>query len=184
VDPVSLTVGGVVAALVLKAADKTGEQLAGSGLAAVGRLVERVRRQFQERGDAAAQAVLARVQDPPVAEAHISTLAAAVDRHAGEDAAFAVELACLVQEGHSAGVEVHHVSQQMGGSGGVQIAQVHTAQITVVNHGPAQPNELLQQPKESDKEPDIGAVSLLTQPQPTGAKRFALGPAGKQQRAR
>lgn len=130
-DPVSLTVGGVVAALVLKAADKTGEQLAGSGLAAVGRLVERVRHRFQERGDAAAEAALARVQDPPVAEAHLTALAAAVDRHGNEDAAFAAELRRLVQESQSAGVDVQQVSQVAWGSDNVQIANVIGSTIDV-----------------------------------------------------
>src|SRR5437016_3561708 len=85
----SLTVGAVVAALVLKGAEKTGEMITESGLAIVGRLVERARRRFREMGDAAAETALTRVQDPPVRERHLAALAAVVDRHAGQDAAFA-----------------------------------------------------------------------------------------------
>lgn len=127
----SLTVGGVVAALVLKAAEKTGEQLAGSGLAAVGRLVDLVRRRFQERRDGAAAAALARVQDPPASEQHLAALAAAVDRHADQDGAFAEELLRLVREGQAAGVHVQQISQTAWGSDNVQLGNVTGSTVNI-----------------------------------------------------
>src|SRR5262249_20288239 len=54
VEPVSLTVGAVVAALVLKGAEKTGEKVTEGGLAAIGTLVDRVLARFRDGGDAAA----------------------------------------------------------------------------------------------------------------------------------
>src|SRR5215472_5003823 len=60
VEPVSLTIGGIVAALVLKVAEKAGDQATETGWAAVSRLVERVRRRFRDDGDVHAEAALAR----------------------------------------------------------------------------------------------------------------------------
>lgn len=130
-EPVSLSVGAVVAAIVLKGAEKAGEQVAESGLAAVGRLVEQVRRRFRERDDAAAEAALARVQDPPVGRSQLTALAAAVDRHAGEDAEFAEELRRLVREGESAGVDVRRVAQVAWGSQNVQLQDVPGSKVTI-----------------------------------------------------
>ncbi len=130
-EPVSLTVGTVVAALVLKAADKTGEQVAAGGLVAIGRIVDRVRRRFRDRGDVPAEAALARVQDPPAGPSHLEALAEAVDRHAGQDPEFAVELQRLVREGESAGLDVQHVAQTAWGSQISQIQDVSGSTITV-----------------------------------------------------
>ena len=62
VEPVSLTMGAVVAALVLKGGEKTGENVTEGGLAAIGRLVDRVRARFRDRGDAGAEEALGRVE--------------------------------------------------------------------------------------------------------------------------
>jgi hypothetical protein len=94
VEPVSLTVGAVVAALVLKGAEKTGEKVSEGGLAAIGRRVDRVRARFRHRKDAEAERALARVEDPPAGPTQLAALAAAVDRHAGEDTD---EPRCLVR---------------------------------------------------------------------------------------
>jgi len=51
-------VGAVVAALVLEGAEKTGEKLTEGGLAAIGRLVDRVRGRFRDRSDVTAEAAL------------------------------------------------------------------------------------------------------------------------------
>jgi hypothetical protein len=112
---VSLTIGTVVAALVLKAAEKVGEQTAGSGWAALGKLVELVRRRFSDTKDEPAAAALVRVQDPPAGERQLATLAEAVDRHAGHAPEFAQELRRLIREGESAGVDIQHVTQTAWG---------------------------------------------------------------------
>ena len=130
-DPESLTIGAMVAPLVLKAAEKTVELVTESGWAAVGKLVDRVQRRFSERGDAQAVAALARVQDPPAGPPQLAVLAAAVDRHAGEDAAFATELQRLVRESESAGVKIQQVIQTAWGSQISQIQDVSDSTITV-----------------------------------------------------
>jgi uncharacterized membrane protein YebE (DUF533 family) len=131
VEPVSLTVGAVVAALVLKGAEKTGEKVTDGGLAAIGRLVDRVRARFRHRKDADAEKALARVEDPPAGPTQLAALAAAVDSHAGEDAAFAAELHRLVQHAEAAGVEVQNVTQVAWGSQIVQNQDVEDSSITV-----------------------------------------------------
>jgi len=131
VEPVSLTIGGIVAALVLKVAEKAGEQATETGWAAVSRLVERVRRRFRDDGDVHAEAALARVQDPPAGPSQLAALAAAVDRHAGEDPEFAEELRRLVREGESTGVDVRQVTQSAWGSQISQIQGVSGSTITV-----------------------------------------------------
>jgi hypothetical protein len=120
VEPVSLSVGAVVAALVLKAAEKTGEQGAESGWNAARRLLERLRSRFRERGNADAEAALARVEDPPASERHLKTLADAVDREASQDPGFAAELQRLIKEAESGGVKVQQVTQSAWGSQIVQ----------------------------------------------------------------
>ncbi len=130
-EPVSLTVGAVVAALVLKGAEKTGEKVTDGGLAAIGRLVDRVRGRFRDRGDAVAEKAVTRVQDPPAGPTQLDALAAAVDRHVGEDAAFADELGRLVREAEAAGVEVRNVAQLAWGSQIVQNQDVKDSSITV-----------------------------------------------------
>jgi hypothetical protein len=131
VEPVSLTVGAVVTALVLKGAEKAGEKATEDGLAAIGRLVDRVRGRFRDRADVAADAALARIEDPPVGSTQLAVLAAAVDRHAGEDTAFANDLRRLVQEAEAAGVEVRNVTQAAWGSQIVQNQDVKDSSITV-----------------------------------------------------
>jgi hypothetical protein len=128
---VSLTVGAVVAALVLKGAEKTGEKVTEAGLAAIGKLVDRVRGRFRDRGDGAAGAALERVEDPPAGPTQLAALAAAVNRHAGEDAAFADELRRLVREAEAAGVEVQNVAQVAWGTQIVQNQDVKDSSITV-----------------------------------------------------
>jgi hypothetical protein len=111
VEPVSLTIGAMVAALVLKGAETTGERVTEGGLAAIGRLVDRVRGHFRDRSDAAAEKALARVEDPPAGPPQLAALAAAVDRRAGDDAMFADEMHRLVREAEAAGVEVRGINQ-------------------------------------------------------------------------
>lgn len=130
-EPVSLTIGAVVAALVVKAAEKAGEQATQSGWAAVGELVARVQRRFRDRGDADAEKALARVQDPPAGPSHLAALATAVDRHASDDAGFAAELQRLVQQAESAGIKLQQLTQTAWGSQISQIQDVTGSTVTV-----------------------------------------------------
>ena len=65
VEPVSLTVGAVVAALLTKAAEKGGENLADAAKAAVGRLVGWLRDRFTRDGDEQGSQALACGREVP-----------------------------------------------------------------------------------------------------------------------
>lgn len=130
-EPVSLTIGAVVTALVLKAAEKAGEKGAESGWSAVAHLVERLRGRFRERDDAAGEAALARVQDPPAGERQLTALAAAIDRQAEQDPTLARELRELVKEAESGGVKVQQLTQTAWGNQNVQIADATSSDIKV-----------------------------------------------------
>lgn len=101
-----VTNGAVVAALVMRAAERAGEKGVEIGWGAVTRLVERLRGRFRDRGDAEGEAALVRVQDPPAGERQLAALAAAIDRQAEQDATFAEELRDLLKEEGSGGVKV------------------------------------------------------------------------------
>lgn len=129
-EPMSLTVGAVVAALVLKGADRAGEKMTESGLAAIDKLAERVRGRFRERADAAANAALARVEDPPAGPTQLASLAAAVERHAREDPAFAEELRHLVHDAEAADGDMRHAPQVAIGS---RISQVQDTRGSTIH---------------------------------------------------
>jgi len=128
--PVVLTIGGVVAALILKAAEKASEQATQGAWAAAGRLIGQVRRHFRDRGDVHAEAALTRVQDPPAGPSQLAALAAAVDRYASEDLEFAEELRRLIKEREAAGVDVQQVTQTAWGS---QISQIQGVSGSTIN---------------------------------------------------
>ena len=130
-DPVTLTLGGVAAALIAKAVDKTGDETADAGWAAIGRLVGRIRRHFREHGDDADRAALARVEDPPASAQHLEALAAAIDRHAGSDPKLGAELQGLVDEAGRANLDVGSIVQSVWGHHNIQIAGVSGSTISI-----------------------------------------------------
>jgi hypothetical protein len=136
VEPISLTLGTVAAALILKAAEKSGEQAAESGWAAAGRLLERLRSRFRQSGDGQAEDALKRVEDPPVGERQLKALAEAVDREASRDPQFAEELRGLIAEAESGGVKVQHVTLSAWGSQIVQNQDLTGSTVTVTFNRP------------------------------------------------
>ena len=121
VEPMSLTVGSVVAALVTKAAEKGGENLADAAKAALGRLVGWLRDRFGRDGDQTGVQALAAAEKygGPVAG---QELADAVDGKAATDAGFKAEVERLVARTEQQGVDVKTISQNAWG--GNQIAQI------------------------------------------------------------
>jgi hypothetical protein len=120
VEPMSLTVGAVVAALVTKAAEKGGENLADAAKAAVGRLVGWLRDRFGRDGDRAGVQALdaAEKYGGPVAG---QELADAVDGKAATDAGFKAEVERMVAQAEQQGVDVKTITQNAWGN---QIAQI------------------------------------------------------------
>lgn len=130
-DPVTLTLGAVVSALVSRAAGKVGEQTADAGWAVLGRLAGRVRRHFREHGDDTDRAALTRVEDPPASPKHLEALAIAIDRHARADPTLRKELQGLVDEAAKTDVDVTSIVQSAWGDHNVQIAGVTGSTVSI-----------------------------------------------------
>jgi hypothetical protein len=131
VEPVSLTVGAVVAALVVKAAEKGGEELAEGASSVLGRLVGWLRSRFLGKGDDEASLALARVEEVPDSPSRVGALATVLDARAEAEPGFRVELTRLVEEANEAGVEVKSIRQSAVGDQNVQVAEVGGSTVTV-----------------------------------------------------
>jgi|GEM_PF-2832650 len=129
IDPVSLTLGGIVAGLVWKMVDTTGEAVAQGAIGAVTGLVERVREHL--RGDPEGEAAMERVEDPPAAPAHLKALAESIDRHTFNDPGFARELEDLVAQARQGGANVESVVQSAWGNDNIQVANTSGSTITI-----------------------------------------------------
>ena len=136
VDPISLTLGGAVAALVAKAAEKAGAGMAAGGVEVLARLRSRLRARLD--GSPNGQ-VLAELEDVPDSPSRAQGLATVVDQLAVEDTAFAAEIAALVRSAQDAGVEVQAINQSIQGQGNVQAAGVDSSSITVSYGQPPPP---------------------------------------------
>ena len=130
VEPVSLTVGAVVAALLTKLADKSGENLADGAKVAVARLGSWLRERFSRSGDSRAVAALDTAERITDSVSVRGELAAIIDEHAASDAAFRDTLTRLLAEAEQNGAHVSSVAQTAWGSQNVQIADVRGSTIT------------------------------------------------------
>jgi hypothetical protein len=138
VEPVSLTVGAVVAALVMKAAEKGGEDLAEGASSVLGRVGGWLRAWFSRTGDSEASSALAKVEEVPDSPSLVKSLATVLDSRAEADPEFRAELQRLVEEAKAAGVEVKSITQTAFGDQNVQVADVHGSSINV-SHGGTPP---------------------------------------------
>ena len=130
VEPMSLTVGSVVAALVTKAAEKGGENLADAAKAAVGRLVVWLRDRFGRDSDQAGVQALAAAEKygGPVAR---QELADAVDGKASTDTGFKAEVERLVEQAEQHGVDIKTITQNAWGNQNTQIADITGSTINI-----------------------------------------------------
>lgn len=135
VEPVSLTVGAVVAALVTKAADKGGENLADAAKEAVGRLVGWLRDRFSRDNDQVAVRALTAAERYYDSGAARAELAGVVDAKATADAGFKAELERLVAQADQQGAEVKAITQIAWGSQISQITDVKDSTITTTIGG-------------------------------------------------
>jgi hypothetical protein len=139
VEPVSLTVGAIVAALVVKAAEKGGEQLAEGAGSVLGRVVGWLRARFSKSGDEEGSAALAGVEEVPDSPSRAGALAKALDSRAAADPEFKAELEKLIEEAKGAGVEVKSISQSAIGDQNAQVADVQGSTVTVSYGTPPPP---------------------------------------------
>ena len=139
VEPVSLTLGTITAALVAKAAEETADRAVEGGAGALGRLVGRLRTRFAAGGVEEGQSALARVEDAPDSASRVRELATVLDRRADADAGFRAELVALVNEARAGGVDVGSIAQTVWGDQNVQAAGVVDSEITVTYGQPPPP---------------------------------------------
>lgn len=135
VEPVSLTLGAIVASFVAKAADKGTDEAVGAGVSAIGRLVGWLRERFASDDDGKATEALALVEKVPDSPSLRNTLAEVIDRRAS-DVDFAALLRELVEQVQASGVNVTSVTQVAHGDQNVQAAG---SQVTVTYGAPPAP---------------------------------------------
>ena len=133
VEPVS--VGLVVAALVTKAAEKGGENLADAAKAAVGRLVVWLRDRFSRDQDQPAVQALTAAERYYDSGAARDELAGVIDAKAAADAGFKAEVERLVAQAEQQGVDVKTITQNARGNQISQIADVTGSTITTTIGG-------------------------------------------------
>lgn len=137
VEPVSLSLGAIVAALIARASDKVADDAVEAGEGALSKLVAAVRRRFSRERDEPAAEALAKVEDVPDSPRLVKALADVVDDRAQKDGDLRAELEQLVAEARGAGVKVDSITQSAFGNQNVQIAGVSDSQINV-SHGTSQ----------------------------------------------
>lgn len=131
VEPVSLTLGAIAAALVAKVADKTAEQAVEGGAGAVSRLVGWLKDRFVEADEDGGATALARVEEVPDSPSRLSALADVVNRRAKADREFRLHLMSLVEDAHRSGVDVGSLTQTAFGDQNVQASGVVSSEINV-----------------------------------------------------
>jgi hypothetical protein len=140
VEPVSLTVGAVVAALLTKAAEKGGENLADAAKAAVGRLVGWLRDRFTQTGDEKGSQALAWAEGAPDSPSRLRDLAEVVDRRATADPEFKSQLQQLVDDAkQQQGLQVGSIALSASGNQNVQTAGNQDTSVTVSYGNPPPP---------------------------------------------
>ncbi len=142
VEPVSLTLGAVAAALVAKAVDRAEDTAVDDGAGVLGRVVGLLRERFSGRGDEPGSTALGRVEDAPDSPARVRELAVAVDQAVAADPVLRSGLEALVSEARRAGIDVESISQTAWGNQNVQTAGLVNSEVNV-SYGsppPARPN--------------------------------------------
>lgn len=131
-EPVSLTVGAVVAAMLTKAAETSGENLAEAAKAAVGRVVGWLRDRFTRAGDEEGARALAWAEGAPDSPSRTRALAEVIDRRAAADSEFKSQLQLLLDEvKQQQGLQVGSIAQSALGDQNVQTAGNQDTSVTV-----------------------------------------------------
>ena len=140
VEPVSLTVGALVATLLTKAAEKSGENLIAAGKAAVGRLVGWLKDRFTQTGDEEESQALTWAEGAPDSPSRMRDLASVVDRRAATDPEFKSQLQQLVDDAQQQrGLQVGSITQSASGNQNVQTAGNQDTSVSVSYGTPPPP---------------------------------------------
>jgi hypothetical protein len=136
-EPVSLTLGAIAAALIAKAQDKAAEGAVDGTLGAGRRLVGWLRERFGADEDATR--AVERLLDAPDSPSRAEELSTVLDARA-EDPDFRTGLESLLRGAQDDGVDLVGVSQAIWGSQNVQSAHVKDSTINV-SYGSSAPPE-------------------------------------------
>ena len=140
VDPVTLSIGALAVAFVVKAVDKAGENV-GEGLpATVGKIRDWLREQFSRKNEEASATALALVEAAPDSPSSLQALAGLIDCQAETDSVFKTELQELIAQAQTSGVDMDPVSQIAQGIDIVQIAHTKNSTVTVTQGGTPPPS--------------------------------------------
>lgn len=129
VEPVSSTLGMVVALLVAKAMARATDEAVEGGAAVLHRLVGWLKERVGG-GDDPGGVALARVEDAPDSPSRLQELAEVVDERAAADGEFKTALEALVAEARSKGV-TEGFTQTASGNQNVQSAKLTKSPVTV-----------------------------------------------------
>jgi hypothetical protein len=131
VEPVSLSLGAIVAALVAKGVERAADDAVEGGEGMLRRLVAALRERFAGAGDEPAREALTRVQDAPDSPSRVKALAAVIDQRARDDLELRGELEALVAQARGGGVNVEKISQAAWGDQNVQAAGLVDSEVNV-----------------------------------------------------
>ena len=140
VEPVSLTVGALVATLLTKAAEKSWENLADTAMAAVTRVVGWLKNRFTQTTDEEGSQALAWAEGAPDSPSRLRALAEVVDRRAEADPEFKSQLQRLVDDAkQQRGLQVGSIAQSAVGNQNVQTAGNQDTSVAVSYGTPPPP---------------------------------------------
>lgn len=130
-DPLSAALGVAVAQVLAKVWDRAGDRAVDGAEGLVGRLVERVRGRFADRGDAEGLKALATLEAAPDSARWVDAVAVAVDREAEADPEWAQGLRGLLGELERSGLISGAASQHAVGSGINQFQNIDRSNIQI-----------------------------------------------------
>ena len=135
VEPISLTLGGVVAALVMNAAEKGGGAVGSGVVAALSSVGKWLKARFRRDDDADGARAVDTAEDAFDSPRARDRLAAVIDAKAAADQSFAEELRGLVKDAEAGGVDVQAITQTAWGSQISQNANIVDSTITTTIGG-------------------------------------------------
>ena len=126
-DPISISLGAVVAALVVKATNRAEDTVVDAGASAISKIIEWLRSRLSGGKDSA----LERLEDAPDSPSREKALADQVDAFLTANPALTSELQALVAKARAAEAGYQTSTQSVtNGSANVQNAHIHDSTVT------------------------------------------------------
>jgi hypothetical protein len=138
VEPVSLSLGAIVAGLAAKAVGRAGDEAVAGGASVLRRVGATLRARFSR--DEVVGGALARVEDAPDSPSRVRALAEHIDAAVQRDAGLREELEELVRRARGEGVDVEAISQVAWGDQNVQNAGLVDSTVDV-SYGSSAPRQ-------------------------------------------